>query len=406
MESVLQNNETLNNEGVEAMNIDQTSQDEADTVLHKVCNNQVKHVDRELEGVSNHSQGSQSKIKQTDRSRDAPVASSSKDDEQHVRDSLLPITCKEAMNVLEEINRSLLVSDEHVTEEEVSKVFIMSGATDADWKKAKDILAFVMEKKEIGATIKEIRKNFRKPKSLMSLAEILALLTKSRTLYRSGVTAVHYIYHMFMKPWLVHSYKLLRLEREKQQPPPQQAVMNVAVQDNHESSEKQSEKTHERIRAWRRRKLLATSREVERAVQTLQLSGSEKIHVAIRPWVRVDGSLNRRVLDRMLGSVLGHSMNTPGVSIRDIAEHFSPALQPYQVRELIEFLKMLGCVKLSVVKKSCRTTLFSKPSTVNLSPADGTEDEAKIVIEPQPDAVLRLGQFIGDKTYLRDFLSL
>lgn len=52
---------------------------------------------------------------------------------------------------------NLLVSDEHVTEEEVSKVFILSGATDADWKKAKDILAFVMEKKEIGATIKEIR---------------------------------------------------------------------------------------------------------------------------------------------------------------------------------------------------------------------------------------------------------
>lgn len=101
----------------------------------------------------------------------------------------------------------------------------------------------------------------------MSLAEVLALLTKSRTLYRSGVTTVHYIYHMFMKPWLIHSYKLLRLEREKQQPPPQQAVMNVAVQDNHENSENK----HERIRAWRRRKLLATSREVERAVQTLQL---------------------------------------------------------------------------------------------------------------------------------------
>lgn len=38
-------------------------------------------------------------------------------------------------------------------------------------------------------------------------------------------------------------------------------------------------------------------------------------------------------------------------------------------------------------------------------PADGTEDEAKIILEPQPDAVLRLGQFIGDKVYQRDFLS-
>jgi hypothetical protein len=55
------------------------------------------------------------------------------------------------------IYSSLLVSDEHVTEEEVKKAFILSGATDADWKKAKDILAFVVEKREIGATMKEIR---------------------------------------------------------------------------------------------------------------------------------------------------------------------------------------------------------------------------------------------------------
>jgi hypothetical protein len=110
-------NETHKKEGVEAMDIDQTNKDEAETVLHKVCNNQVKHIEgeramkegnetsRDLKCVSNHSQGSQSEIKHTDRNRDAPVASSSKDDERHVHDSLLPITCKEAMNVLEEINR-------------------------------------------------------------------------------------------------------------------------------------------------------------------------------------------------------------------------------------------------------------------------------------------------------------
>jgi hypothetical protein len=42
---------------------------------------------------------------------------------------------------------------------------------------------------------------------------------------------------------------------------------------------------------------------------------------------------------------------------------------------------------------------------VLVGPADGTESEGKIVVEPQPDAVLRLGHFIGDKTYARDFLS-
>lgn len=112
------NNEVHNNEGVEAMNIDQTGQDDADTVLHKVCDNQLKLIEGEhamkggnetsqdlLKCVSDHNQGFQSEIKYTDRNMDAPVASSSKAEEQHVRDSLLPITCKEAMNILEEINR-------------------------------------------------------------------------------------------------------------------------------------------------------------------------------------------------------------------------------------------------------------------------------------------------------------
>jgi hypothetical protein len=49
------------------------------------------------------------------------------------------------------------VSDEHVTEEDVNKTFFLSGATDVDWVKAKAILTFVMEKKEIGATMREIR---------------------------------------------------------------------------------------------------------------------------------------------------------------------------------------------------------------------------------------------------------
>ena len=30
-----------------------------------------------------------------------------------------------------------------------------------------------------------------------------------------------------------------------------------------------------------------------------------QVVVAVRPWIRVDGTLNRRVLDRLLGAALG-----------------------------------------------------------------------------------------------------
>ena len=60
--------------------------------------------------------------------------------------------------------------------------------------------------------------------------------------------------------------------------------------------------------------------------------------VTVKPWVKIDGSLNRRVLDRLLGSVLSHIFLKPGCSVYQVAERFHPALQPFQTRELVEVL--------------------------------------------------------------------
>ena len=38
----------------------------------------------------------------------------------------------------------------------------------------------------------------------------------------------------------------------------------------------------------------------------------EEVWVSVKPWIRVDGTLNRRVLDRLLGAMLGVIMQTPG----------------------------------------------------------------------------------------------
>lgn len=56
----------------------------------------------------------------------------------------------------------------------------------------------------------------------------------------------------------------------------------------------------------------------------------------VKPWVKIDGGLNRRVLDRLLGAVLSHALLKPGSSIFQLAERFHPALQPFQTRELVE----------------------------------------------------------------------
>lgn len=70
--------------------------------------------------------------------------------------------------------------------------------------------------------------------------------------------------------------------------------------------------------------------------------GKKDLNVCMRPWIRVNGSLNRRVLDKFLSSVLGHVMLVPLCSLRIVQERFSPAFQPHHTRELVEVFTQLN----------------------------------------------------------------
>ncbi|CAG2058598.1 unnamed protein product [Timema podura] len=396
----------------------------------------------------------------------------------------------------------MIVPDETISESALHEYLVDNGANNEDVEKALNILQFIESKKEIGATIKELREKFIKPGCSQNVAVILGLLTECRIVLRTGVTTVQYVHHR--RPWTVNSHRVMRDDRAvlSTASVPQENVMivdedentllskekvigtatsdssivptdgNQGVQDSEikeqndssqenltsatkyfetsktietvsekmdcsndkasedatlnpsscideninvegkdlelgeESKENNDESTEDK---WKpsKEKISNTFESINDGglLNILDVSGADRIRVSIRPWVRVDGSLNRRVLDRMLGAVLGHVMCQPGESIKKCGERFTPALQPYHTRELIEILEKLECLKLQVVKTSWKTTLFSKPSTVIIEDSDGTEDESDIVLQPQHDALLRLGIFIGEKSYASDFLG-
>ena len=129
----------------------------------------------------------------------------------------------------------------------------------------------------------------------------------------------------------------------------------------------------------------------------------ETIDLLVRPWIRVDGTLNRRVLDRTLGAILGYIMQRPGLLVSSICERFAPALQPQHCRELVEILEEIRCVKLQkFMNKSPKCGLFtsSNVSDVKLSNNVTITDENEIVIvEPNVNAIAILGQFIGERRY-------
>lgn len=63
---------------------------------------------------------------------------------------------------------------------------------------------------------------------------------------------------------------------------------------------------------------------------------AEEIKVLIKPWIRIDGALNRKVLDRMLGAILNYCLLHPGLTMSKVQSRFVPALQPFHTRELLE----------------------------------------------------------------------
>lgn len=73
------------------------------------------------------------------------------------------------------------------------------------------------------------------------LAEILLLLTKNRLVLRAGIVAVRYIHHRYINPWIIHSYKILRLEKESHEALPEGSVYVLDSED--ETINKENEET-------------------------------------------------------------------------------------------------------------------------------------------------------------------
>lgn len=132
---------------------------------------------------------------------------------------------------------------------------------------------------------------------------------------------------------------------------------------------------------------------------------TKNVFVKVRPWIKIDGTLNRRVLDRLLGSVLGHCLTCPGILVKKLQERFVPALQPVHTFELLEILVEIECVKLIVIKKSWKCSLFSKRVDISTEPSNGFGNTADMAVDPDPLAISRLGYFIGDKNYTIDYLE-
>ncbi|CAB3388429.1 Hypothetical predicted protein [Cloeon dipterum] len=214
------------------------------------------------------------------------------------------------------------------------------GASDADLENATKIIQTIADAREIGVPYHELKTKFRFVGGGVSVETHVQRLRSLGVLVRTGVAHAQLVLASFSSPWLIDSAQ----------------------------------------------------------------EADEAASVAVRPWLKVDGALNRKPLDRFLGGVLAFLVGSPGSTLAALSERFAPALQTFQLQELVEILVELGCVECTSIREQ-PFDLFSEQSVVETDASDG--EEPLVALEPTVDAITRLTQFIGDQEYktnsLRDF---
>lgn len=145
------------------------------------------------------------------------------------------------------------------------------------------------------------------------------------------------------------------------------------------------------------------------------------IRVRPSPWIRVNGTLNRRVIDKWLGTVLNHLTVNLGVFLSDLNSKFN-VLTPFDMRWLCEILQLIGCVQLMSITEA-ESDLFSNHFETTVGEFSRSEflflrilmkffsetatffcPPNKVFIDVNDDAMQRLTFFIGRKKYKTPFI--
>lgn len=198
-----------------------------------------------------------------------------------------------------------------------------------------EICKFIITKREMGATSESLLVRFG---NKWELQWNIDTLIEHKIIVRSGVNEFRFIHKDFASKWLV---KTLYLTEKDQQ------------EDVEEPPSKKSKSDD---------------------VDGVQADGDDKknfiqhpYYALPVPWVRVgplNRSLNRRCLDKWLGTILNYVSLNPSIYLNDLRAKFN-VLNMIQIRILCEILEEIGSIKL-LVHDDLDVDIFSEYEVGNL----------------------------------------
>ncbi|KAH8248391.1 hypothetical protein KR032_005602 [Drosophila birchii] len=288
-----------------------------------------------------------------------------------------------------------------------------------------DILNYI-EQHQLGVQALQLRSTFPIGDFLL---ETLHLLADHNLVKRVGVSSHMYVHKKHIRNWVVHTFQITRLEREKlksQGTRPavvghKRNVEALSTMDTLMPPEKKmrlmgqisstgSESDDEAEGPKPKRSLRVSSRKLndvaENATNPPIDSSRDAIAMRPQPWIRVNASLNRRVLDRWLGAVLSESISRVGCTVHSLFLKFSHMV-PVDIMFLLELLGDLGCIYLMEIrpqKVHVEMLLDNDDQEGEELPVTEIYDPIQTYIKVNSDAIGRLTNFIGQKKYNTEFI--
>ncbi|CAI6368938.1 unnamed protein product [Macrosiphum euphorbiae] len=239
------------------------------------------------------------------------------------------------------------------------------------------ILKFCYTKGQCGASQREIKKNFE-DLSLFALTTSVRFLTDKDLLLRAGIEVPVYVHHKYTDLWLV------KIPSENWS-----SAVDTIIMENEDllHIDSDSEDTDSILPPMKR---MREEHPTERNTETFD-------RIIIRPWTRLNLTINKELMEKFLNSVLSKIIVKPGIYLKTLKKEYCTILQPMVVRELVEMLEAMKCIKMILIKNICKPSFFSNPSPLNhnlvFSDVKGLEDDSLIMLEPTLDCEIRFGYF-------------
>lgn len=260
---------------------------------------------------------------------------------------LVPFTEEKRNDIIDHILNEARYKEEDLEVKDIFEELSTIGITGPlEIIQISEMCSFIQAKSQMGATTEDLLEVFADKHRLQKQIEILI---KLKIIFRVGVVESKFIHKEFLRFWLIESYFTTRITNDTQ------TEKNEKQQCGKES---EGEPTAKKIRFD---EIAGTSANKSMDNSETKKNEQQKICTRIRfrpaPWIRVDGSINREVLDKWLGTILNHLSINPSMMLTDLCGRFN-VLSPFHIRYSCEILQMIGSVQLKTITEP-QVDLFS-----------------------------------------------